>query len=221
MICLHCRVAFHDSERLTFVGRDADNAWGIASSLCPSCNRLNLFLANFGEYEPPSQNSAARWAYPGSRVPIRPRESSRPPCPPEVPEDIRGDYREACLVLPASAKASAALSRRCLQVLLRSAAGVKPGNLAAEIQQILDGGTLPSHLAEVIDAVRNIGNFAAHPQKSTNSGLVLPVEAEEAEWNLDVLEALFDHYYALPAITKAKRGRLNAKLKEVGKPPLK
>jgi hypothetical protein len=120
-----------------------------------------------------------------------------------------------------SPKASAALSRRCLQALLRAAAGVKPGDLAKEIQQVLDSGTLPSHLSTIIDAVRNIGNFAAHPQKSVSSGLVLPVEPEEAEWNLDVLEALFDHYYVLPAVTAAKRANLNAKLRAAGKPPLK
>jgi hypothetical protein len=124
-------------------------------------------------------------------------------------------------VLPDSAKASAALSRRCLQNLLREKASVKPGNLADEIQQAIDNGKLPSHLVESIDAIRNIGNFSAHPIKSKSTGEIVPVEPEEAEWNLDVLEALFDFYYVQPALLQAKRDALNKKLSDSGKPPMK
>jgi hypothetical protein len=42
--------------------------------------------------------------------------------------------------------------------------------LADEIQQVIDSGKLPSDLAESIDAIRNLGNFAAHPMKSQHSG---------------------------------------------------
>ena len=131
------------------------------------------------------------------------------------------DYREACLVLTDSAKASAALSRRCLQNLLREHVHVKPSNLDNEIQQVLDSGKLPSDLADAIDAVRVSGNFAAHPIKSTNSGEIIDVEPGEAEWLLDTLEALFDFYFVRPEALKKKRDALNAKLAEAGKPPLK
>jgi len=90
-------------------------------------------------------------------------------------------------VLPDSPKASAALSHRCLQNLLREKAGVKPGNLANEIQQVIDSGRLPSHLSDSIDAIRNIGNFSAHPMKSNTTGEIVPIEPQEAEWNLDAL----------------------------------
>jgi hypothetical protein len=76
-------------------------------------------------------------------------------------------------------------------------------------------------LTEIIDAVRQIGNFAAHPIKSKHSGELLDVEPEEAEWNLDVLEALFDFYYVQPAKVAKKRDSLNAKLKDAGKQPMK
>jgi hypothetical protein len=85
----------------------------------------------------------------------------------------------------------------------------------------LDSGKLPSHIAENIDAIRNIGNFSAHPLKSQQTGTVLPVEPHEAEWTLEVLEQLFDFYYVQPAIAKRKRDALNQKLAEVGKPPMK
>lgn len=80
---------------------------------------------------------------------------------------------------------------------------------------------LPSWLAENVDAVRIVGNFAAHPAKDTNTGEIVDVELGEAEWLLDVLEGLFDFYFVQPAIAKAKRDALNAKLKAAGKPEMK
>lgn len=55
----------------------------------------------------------------------------------------------------------------------------------------------------------------------TNTGLILGVEPGEAEWLLDVLEALFDFYFVRPARLTAKRDALNKKLAEAGKPPMK
>ena len=143
------------------------------------------------------------------------------PPPGEVPPKLAADYREACLVISDSPKASAALSRRCLQHVLRDCAKVTPADLYNEIQQVMDGKQLPSYIIESIDAVRNIGNFAAHPAKSKSTGEIIDVEPGEAEWNLDVLESLFDFYFVQPALIKKKRDALNAKLKDAGKPPMK
>ena len=98
-----------------------------------------------------------------------------------------------------SPKASAALSRRGLQRLLREKTGVKPTDLANEIQQVLDSGVLPLRLAESIDAVRIIGHFATHPIKSKSTGEIIEVEAGEAEWLLDTLGGLFDFYFVQAA----------------------
>ena len=152
------------------------------------------------------------------RITVWPRTSNRPPCPPEVPDEICEDYREACLVLADSPKASAALSRRCLQHILRNAAGVKAGNLDKEIDQVLASASLPSSIATSLDAVRAIGNFAAHPTKSDATGELLDVEPGEADWNLDVVEALMDVYYVQPEVLKAKKAALNVKLAAAGKP---
>jgi len=152
---------------------------------------------------------------------VRPKVAGRPPIPIGVPGKYAEDYKEACLVLADSAKASAALSRRCLQLLLRDEAKVKHQDLFKEIQELLDRGTLPSHIADSVDAVRNIGNFGAHPIKSQSTGEIVPVEPGEAEWNLDVLESLFDFYFVSPARTKARKDALNKKLSDAGKPPLK
>jgi hypothetical protein len=105
--------------------------------------------------------------------------------------------------------------------LLREEGKVKHGNLSDEIQQVIDAAKLPSLLLDSLDAVRNIGNFAAHPIKSKASGEIIDVEPGEAEWNLDVLESLFDYFFVQPALLKKKRDALNAKLKEAGKPGMK
>jgi hypothetical protein len=78
------------------------------------------------------------------------------------------------LVLNASPKASAALSRRCLQLLLREKAGVKASDLSREIDEAMP--QLPPYLAGAIDAVRNVGNFAAHPMKSKSTGEIVGVD---------------------------------------------
>lgn len=212
MKCPHCLVAFHTVESKFNPFFDVDGGWVIRYQTCPTCNKLIIFLDNIEQ----------RLGFPIiSTTLIRPKGFSRSPVPPEVPADIAEDYIEACLVLDFSPKASAALSRRCLQNLLRSAANVNHGNLANEIQQVLDSSTLPTHIEESIDGIRNIGNFAAHATKSQQSGEIIAVEPGEAEWNLDVLEMLFDFYYVQPAITAKKRADLNAKLASVGKPPMK
>lgn len=85
----------------------------------------------------------------------------------------------------------------------------------------MDSRALPSHLSQAIDAVRNIGSFASHPIKSAQSGEIVEVEPSEAEWNLDVLESLFDFDRFQPAALQAKRNLLHARLGQAGKPPMK
>jgi len=80
---------------------------------------------------------------------------------------------------------------------------------------------LPSYIAESLDAIRSIGNFAAHPIKRQSTGEIVDVEPGEAEWNLDVLEVLFDFYFVAPDRTKARRNALDKKLADIGKPPVK
>ncbi len=149
---------------------------------------------------------------------VHPKGATRPPCPAEVPEEIAKDYKEACLVEHLSQKASAALGRRCLQNMLHER-GIVKENLSKEIDEVMK--TLPSYLSEAIDSIRNIGNFAAHPIKSTNTGEIVDVEEGETEWILNVLEQLFDFYYVQPAKTQTKRNALNQKLQEAGKPEMK
>ena len=219
MECPHCLKSFHAQRQWRELAKDPDGDWGVAFYQCPACSRVIAYLGNCLRKKRNDGVIAVSDVEPGQLV--RPKGANRPPPPPEVPKQYSEDYKEACIVLPDSAKASAALSRRCLQHLLRGEAKVKHQDLFKEIQDVIDGATLPSHIAESLDAVRNIGNFAAHPIKSQSTGEVVPVEPGEAEWNLDVLESLFDFYFVAPARTKARKDALNKKLTDSGKPPMK
>lgn len=221
MKCPHCLVEFHaEAERMT-IGADKEGMWGLEMYLCPNpdCGKRTVYLVLGKPVF--SSGKVVRFDSVQKRIMVRPKGSNRPPVPNDVPPVFAEDYVEACLVLSDSPKASAALSRRCLQNLLREKAKVKHGKLADEIEQVINSGTLPSHLVEVIDAVRNVGNFAAHPLKSQSTGEILPVEPVEAEWNLDVLESLFDFYFVQPALVAKKRAALDKKLGEAGQKPMK
>lgn len=211
MKCPHCLTAFHSNEESKNIEEDKTYYWNVIYEICPTCEREIIHL-----YRSPIGISGG-----GEKILVYPKSTSRSPLPAEVPKIFSDDYVEACLVLNDSSKASAALSRRCLQNLLREKAGIKKGNLYDEIQEVLDSNQLPSYLAESIDGVRSIGNFAAHPVKSTNTGEIIEVEPGEAEWLLDVLEGLFDFYFVQPGKLKEKRDKLNEKLKDAGKPPIK
>ncbi len=220
MKCPHCLVEFYDRPSQYPLGVDADGGWILYLRTCPACGRYVIELHNGEPIVHATSGQLIHVDEPTVRL-VWPRVGSRSPCPTEVPHAIAEDYREACLVLADSPKASAALSRRCLQSVLREAAKAKPNDLSKEIQEVLDRGTLPIHVSEGLDAVRAIGNFAAHPIKSQHTGEVLAVEPGEAEWNLDVLESLFEFYYVQPTRLKAKKDALNKKLQEAGKPPVR
>jgi hypothetical protein len=217
MQCPHCLQYFHGTWEASLLGKDRKNYWGIRSTECPACGQLVVEFGSGGV----DTGSGKLLFVPMQMRLIHPKAVSRSPIPSEVPREFAVDYAEGCLVLADSEKASAALSRRCLQHLLRGKAGITEGNLAGEIQQVLDSKQLPTHLADDLDAVRNIGNFAAHPLKSTSTGEIVEVESQEAEWSLNVLEQLFDFYFVQPARAKARRDALNAKLQGAGKPGMK
>ena len=121
-----------------------------------------------------------------------------------------------------SAKASAALSRRVLQAILIDQ-GYAKKNLYGQIDGVLNESdskkALPQGLHEIIDAIRQFGNLSAHPITDITSLQVIDVEPEEAEWCLEIIEGLFDHYYVRPARSKSKRAALDKKLSRAGKPP--
>ena len=223
MRCPHCLVTIFAEPWELSLGFDRDFNWWIRTFLCPSCSRYVLQLVK--EPTRPGYTGPP----PGSRHPapadavsslVHPKATNRQPVPAEVPEEFTADYREACLVLTDSPKASAALSRRCLQHILQEKSGAKTqNNLAKTIEEVIGDPKTPCDVAESLDMVRNIGNFSAHPNKSTNTGGIVPVEPVEAEWCLEVIEMLFELYFVRPSEIQRRRDRVDEKLADTGKPP--
>jgi hypothetical protein len=85
----------------------------------------------------------------------------------------------------------------------------------------LRSAAAPTGLRTTLDLIRNFGNFGAHVINDQTTLQIIDVEDQEAEYCLDVLDALFDHYYVKPAEAKRRKDLLDAKLKSAGKPPSK
>ena len=157
-------------------------------------------------------------------VQVFPRSGAFPPAPGEVPAQIAKDYAEANEVLSVSPKSAAALARRCLQAIL-AAHGYSGRDLVKQVEAAIGESdaskSLPSALRDNIDAIRNFGNFSAHPITDQTTLQIVEVEEGEAEWCLQLLLDMFDHYYVAPAKAAARRASLGAKLAAAGKPPMK
>ncbi len=176
--------------------RAKDGTWTFGFTICLACNGPIVRRIR--------DRTIAVIAYP--------RSSSRPPLSAHVPSAYREDYEEAALILTDSPKASAALSRRCLQAVLRDSAGVGPSDLYSEIEDAIPTGGMASHIVESLHTLWRFGNVAAHPTKSTNTGEIVPVGLGEAEWCLNVLDFLFDFYFVGPAEAEARRQEFEKKL---------
>jgi hypothetical protein len=189
--------------------------WLYRNTICSKCQDAVIEIA---PHNPKTGNQIIDWRM------VYPITGSRGPVHSDVPSDIAKDYIEACNVLPISAKASAALSRRCLQSILHEA-GYKARDLAAEIDLVLNEPdprkSIPERLRATIDAVRNFGNFSAHPINDKTALQIIEVEPHEAEWCLEILEECFEHFYVGPALVRARRNALNTRLAAAGKPPSK
>jgi len=121
---------------------------------------------------------------------LRPKSKAKP-LPGYIPRPIVEDYEEACLVLNDSPKASATLSRRCLQGIIRDFWSISKPRLVDEINALK--GKIDPSTWSAIDAVRSIGNIGAHMEKDINQ--IIEVDPGEAEVLIQLLETLFKEWY--------------------------
>jgi hypothetical protein len=111
--------------------------------------------------------------------------------PDYVPQPIRDDYVEACTIRDLSPKASATLSRRCLQGMIRDFWKISKPRLVEEIDAIKDKVDADTWAA--IDAVRKIGNIGAHMEKDIN--VIVDVDPKEAQMLIGLIELLTKDWY--------------------------
>jgi Domain of unknown function (DUF4145) len=137
--------------------------------------------------------------------------------PDYVPQPIRDDYVEACKIKELSPKASATLSRRCLQGMIRDFWEIKRNRLIDEIEVLKD--KTDALTWEAIDAVRQIGNIGAHMEKDIN--VIVDVDPDEAQHLIGLVELLVKDWYItryqrqerLKAIVQVKDTKEAAKTK--------
>src|ERR1035438_49878 len=108
-----------------------------------------------------------------------------------IPEAVRNDYNEACMIVSLSPKASATLSRRCLQGMIRDFFGISLPTLKAEIDAI--NNKVDPLVWQAIEAVRKVGNIGAHMEKDIN--VIVDVEPNEAELLVGLIEFLIKDWY--------------------------
>jgi hypothetical protein len=136
-------------------------------------------------------------------------ESNAKPQPEYIPKQIVEDYTEACRIRDLSPKASATLSRRCLQGMIRDFWRIKvvSGKLFDEIKELKDKISVPEW--EAIDAVRSVGNIGAHMEKDVN--IIIDVEPNEAQLLIDLIESLLKDWY----VTRHDRDERMSKIKKL------
>lgn len=170
--------------------------------VCPNkvCRKFTLEISLYKLERDPGNRPAI-----GALIqswPLIPQSKAKsfPDC---IPKVILDDYNEACLICNLSPKASATLSRRCLQGIIRDFWQVKPGRLVDEIDQIKD--RVDPDTWGAIESVRKVGNIGAHMEKDIN--LILDVEPKEAALLIGLIETLLKDWYI---IREARKSRLQA-----------
>ena len=177
--------------------------------ICPNkdCNKyslsIKLFKAKFDEtnreYVP--ENLLREW----NLIP----QSDAKPLPKYIPKAIVDDYNESCLIKDLSPKASATLSRRCLQTMIRDFWNISGlSNLKQEIDAIKE--KVDSMTWSAIDSVREIGNIGAHMEKDIN--LIIDVDPGEAKLLIQLIESLIKEWY----ISKYEREKNMKKIIKTG-----
>ncbi len=145
---------------------------------CPECKQFSIIAEGIG--------TDVRDVY----LNIRPLSSAKS-FPDYIPAPILEDYREACSIIHLSPKASATLSRRCLQGMIRDFWKINEPNLSKAIEKL--NGKVPAGQWKVIDSLRRIGNIGAHMEKDIN--LIIDIDPDEAQKLIQLIEHLLQQWY--------------------------
>jgi len=208
--CPHCERAVTITSDRQSVDRhtlNIENALGHRSFIskyfvCPNpeCKRFTLTATL---YESKIESQGVKLGTPIQHWNLVP-DSRAKNFPTYVPKAILDDYREACLIRDLSPKASATLSRRCLQGMIRDFWAAKPGRLVDEIASIQS--QVDALTWDAIEAVRKLGNVGAHMEKDIN--LIVDVDPNEASLLIELIETLIREWYINREERRVRMGSL-------------
>ncbi len=140
------------------------------------------------------------------RLPIKPTSFAKV-FPDYIPVQIRNDYTEACKIRDLSPKASATLSRRCMQGMIRDFWKIQKANLKLEIDEL--NSKVDPLTWSAIDSVRQIGNIGAHMERDID--LIIDIDPNEADLLIGLIENLIKDWY----ITRTQREQQLLELKKL------
>lgn len=169
-----------DSDLLNFTKHD-ESTLRISFYKCPKCGNYSIFVKGIGDK---TQNIDSI---------IQPRSSAKQ-FPDYVPEQIRNDYEEAYLISRLSPKASATLSRRCIQGMIHHKWKITLKNLNQEISALKD--KIEPSLWSAIDSLRQLGNIGAHMESDVNT--IVDIDPDETQKLIALVEILIKEWYIVP-----------------------
>lgn len=176
------KISFESEDGLVWISpsarKESVSCLEISFYKCPNCNQYTIKAIGTGD------------KIDEVNVPIRPISSAKQ-FPKYIPEPIRQDYEEACAIVNLSPKASATLSRRCLQGMIRDFWGISKPTLNKEIDELKD--KIPADLWSSIDALRQLGNIGAHMEKDAN--VIVDIDPNEANSLIQLIELLMKEWY--------------------------
>ena len=164
--------------------------WQSARCPNPECREISLSVS-FGEWKRPrTAGMASRVGNVIEAWRLRPQSSAKQ-LPDYVPRPIQEDYYEAYLIIEKSPKASATLSRRCLQGMIRDFWAIKGRTLFEEINALEE--RVDANTWKAIKAVKDVGNIGAHMEKNINH--IVDVDPDEAQLLIEMIEQLIGDWY--------------------------
>lgn len=181
---------FHtDESKLYIKNADGTKILDTKWITCPNadCNKLSLYVDLYEHKYVPHVWERGKFIRTWRLLP----DTDAKIFPAYIPKQLLQDYQEAHAILNLSPKASATLSRRCLQGIIRDYWGVSKPRLVDEINAIKD--KIDPLTWNSIDAIRKVGNIGAHMEKDIN--LIIDVEPEEALLLIQLIELLFEEWY--------------------------
>lgn len=210
---------FHASVHDILVGENPHGRVGILvkgiGCSNPNCKKITI-TAEIFEAKFPDTNYGIKFGHGITNHKLWP-ESSHKIQPNYIPQVIVQDYIEACRIRDLSPKASATLSRRCIQGIIRDFCKISSRTLYSEIdtlkEQVTNNNAPSGVTLETVDAmdhVRAIGNIGAHMEKDIN--VIIDVDAGEAQALIELIELLFEEWYVALNSRQAKL----AKVQKIG-----
>ncbi len=174
----HTLTTGSDSEILGTKEQIFDSRLALYYDICAACGKYTVSVEGFGK----EVDFTKKQIFPVSDVMHYPEY---------IPEQIRKDYEEACAIKNLSPKASATLSRRCLQGMIRDFWQIEENTLYKEIES-LENKVDPSQ-KQILHALRKLGNIGAHHDNDVSK--IIDIEPDEADKMIKIIELLINEWY--------------------------